>query len=89
MYKRQECLGSPETVSSASLDTWSAVGNGFLSYELVLEKLVVNAESKHADAYPYARDLFPQAMADLAEGLGQYPEAATPVYLRSESAWKR
>ena len=85
----EECLGSPETVSSASLDTWCAVGNGFLSYELVLEKLVVNAESTHVGAYPCARDLFPQAMADLAKGLGQRPEVATPVYLRSEKAWKR
>jgi len=85
----KECLSTPEAVASKGLESWSVVGNGFLCYEAVLGALIAKAESTHVGAYPCARDLFPQAMADLAEGLGQHPEAAMPVYLRSEEAWKR
>ena len=85
----KECLSTPETVTSKGLESWSVVGNGFICYETVLGALIENAKSTHVGAYPCARDLFPQAMADLAKGLGQRPEVATPVYLRSEKAWKR
>lgn len=84
----EERLTAPEAVRAEGLTAWVAAGSGFAAYETGLVSLVVRAEGVHAGARPLARDLFPQAVSDLAAGRGRRPEDATPVYLRSEAAWQ-
>ncbi len=83
----EEYLSDPGTVSSKDFKTWSAVGNGFLSYKVELESLIAASASVHTDIFPSARDLLPRAVVDLETGYGLQPEDATPIYLRSEKAW--
>ena len=84
----EERLSAPAAVSAAGLENWTAAGSGFAAYETVLAPLVSGARSVCAGARPRARDLFPQAADDLAARRVCGPEAAMPVYLRSEAAWE-
>jgi tRNA threonylcarbamoyladenosine biosynthesis protein TsaB len=88
-----ESLGAPETVEAPRGggwgDPWCAVGNGWRAYRDALAPLLGRAGRVAADLVPSARDLIPQAVADLEAGRILSPAAALPVYLRSESAWRR
>ena len=83
-----EHLTAPEGVTSAGLASWSAAGNGFEVHRGALARLRGRAHGIFPRVRPRAVDLLPQARADLAAGRGRGPEGATPVYLRTESAWK-
>ena len=74
--------GAPGPVS------WTAAGSGFEAYGDELAGLLARAAGVFPQARPQAIDLLPLAQADLAAGKGRAPGEASPVYLRSESAWK-
>ena len=68
--------------------SWTAAGSGFEAYGDELAGLLARAAGVFPQARPQAIDLLPLAQADLAAGKGRAPGEASPVYLRSESAWK-
>jgi tRNA threonylcarbamoyladenosine biosynthesis protein TsaB len=84
----EERIGPPEEVD-APRGSWTAVGNGFAVHRERLAGLVARAGGELADLLPSARDLLPQACRDFAAGNLTPPEAALPVYLRDERAWRK
>ena len=85
----KESLTAPEDVQAPGGYPWSAAGSGFGIHGDALASLIGRARELFPDAGPNATDLFPQAREDLAAGRGHEPEEANPVYLRSETAWRR
>ena len=85
----EERLTAPEAVDAGHLSGWAMAGSGFEAYSQVLAQLSAAASEVRGDARPRARDVLPQAAADLAAGRGRRPEEAIPVYLRSEAAWEK
>ena len=85
-----EQLGSPAAVRwEAREGPWAGTGSGFAAHAAALAGLTSSAETVLPEAWPAARDLLPLAVEDLAHGRARPVEAALPVYLRRESAWKR
>ncbi len=85
-----EQLSRPEAVRWEAGDgSWVAAGNGFAAHAATLTDVSTAAEIVLPEACPAASDLLPLALADLAQGRASTVEAALPVYLRPESAWKR
>ncbi|HEX5418435.1 MAG TPA: tRNA (adenosine(37)-N6)-threonylcarbamoyltransferase complex dimerization subunit type 1 TsaB, partial [Gammaproteobacteria bacterium] len=84
-----ERLGPPEEVEPPASGAWHAAGSGWERYAEVLAPLAQQAAGVDTGLYPRARDLLPQAAADLRAGRLLEPERALPVYLRSENAWQR
>lgn len=80
-----ELLGS----EAAEGDGWTGLGSGFAAYADVLAPLAARAARIVPDLVPSARDLLVAAAEEVAAGRGLEPEAALPVYLRDESAWRR
>ena len=68
---------------------WAAVGSGWAVYRDELASLLAAAERVVPELVPAARDLLVQGAEDVAAGRLLAPEAALPVYLRDESAWRR
>jgi tRNA threonylcarbamoyladenosine biosynthesis protein TsaB len=86
-----EAISAPESVQAPDISRWTALGGGFsaAAHVQALERVAARAERVIADIHPRARDLFPQARSDLAEGRVFPAAAASPVYLRDETAWRR
>lgn len=85
----EERLGPPEDVTAPDSGPWFAAGGGWGRYAARLAPLAARAEGAAPGLLPCARDLLPRAAAELAAGRLLAPEQARPVYLRSESAWRR
>jgi len=68
---------------------WAALGNGWQAYADVLESLQAQAAAVLPELVPSARDLLVGAAEEISAGRVLAPEAALPVYLRDESAWRR
>lgn len=84
-----ERLGAPADVAIPQGEGWAAVGRGFAAHADALEPHK-NAAALVLDALePSAQHLLAQAARDLAAGRGVAPDAALPVYLREQTAWKR
>ena len=83
-----ERIGSPASVPLPTHAPWSAVGNGFSAYPDQLVAHCAAAERVFADLAPRARDLIPQAREAVTSKSFVAPEAAVPVYLREEGAWR-
>jgi tRNA threonylcarbamoyladenosine biosynthesis protein TsaB len=86
-----EAVSAPEAVQAPETTRWAALGGAFtaVAHAQALESLAVRAERVVADIVPRAQDLFPQARADLADGRVFPAAAASPVYLRDATAWRR
>ena len=84
-----ERLGAPADVDSPGAAPWSAVGNGFAAHAEALAPLTRAAAQVLPDLVPAAAALLPKAKRDLEAGLAVAPQAALPVYLREQTAWKR
>ena len=84
-----ERLSQPQDVAVPHRSGWWAVGNGFASRADALATAAKAAARVLPDLLPSAVDLFPQARRDLEAGLGVAAQAALPVYLRGETAWRR
>lgn len=82
-----ERLGSPAELR-APAGPWTAIGDGFVAHSEALEGLRGRAAGVLGRLVPAARDLLPQAHAELANGQGLSAAAAQPVYLRGADAWK-
>jgi tRNA threonylcarbamoyladenosine biosynthesis protein TsaB len=87
--RRAETVSAPAAVAAPTLDKWTALGDGFAAYAEALASVVATAERALPELLPQAQDLIPQAAADLAAGRAPRVEAALPVYLRDEQAWRR
>ncbi len=90
----EERLASPAALAAEAADAaeaggWYAAGSGWERYAEALGPIAAGAAGVDAGLVPAARDLLPQAEAELAAGRVLAPEQALPVYLRSESAWRR
>lgn len=91
----EERLAPPEAMEAAlaelapPLEAWYAAGDGWARYRAQLEPLLARAAGVGDALYPTARDLLPQAAADLGAGNLLAPEHALPVYLRSAAAWHK
>jgi len=87
----EERLCPPEALAAGGVDGdgWTGVGSGFAAYADVLAPLAARAARVVPDLVPAARDLLVAAADDVAAGRLLAPEAALPVYLRDESAWRR
>lgn len=87
----EERLGAPETVTAPApaRRPWFAAGSGWARYAETLAPLLAEARGADPGLNPRARDLLPRAAADCAAGRLLSPAQALPVYLRSESAWRR
>lgn len=79
-------LLEPEAVRG---EGWVGLGSGFAAYADVLAPLTARAARVVPDLLPAARDLLAAAADELAAGRVLEPEAALPVYLRDESAWRK
>jgi len=84
-----ERLSSPADVAPPGLAPWFAVGNGFAAHAEALAPLASAAAKVLPELLPAAAALLPKAKRDLEAGLVTRPEAALPVYLREQTAWKR
>jgi len=84
-----ERLGAPADVGPPGAAPWCAVGNGFAAHAEALAPLTRAAAKVLPDLVPAAAALLPKAKRDLEAGLITRPEAALPVYLREQTAWKR
>jgi tRNA threonylcarbamoyladenosine biosynthesis protein TsaB len=81
-----EALTLPGAVDGAG---FTAVGDGFTAYADALAPLVTRASRVVAKLVPSAQDLLVAAAEQVSAGRFLEPEAALPVYLRDESAWRR
>ncbi len=70
-------------------DGWGGIGSGFAVYADVLAPLAARAARVVPGLLPAARDLLVAAADEIAAGRLLAPEAALPVYLRDESAWRK
>ena len=68
---------------------WCAVGDGWSTYREALAPVLAGASVVVPDLVPSARDLLVAGAAELAAGRTLAPEAALPVYLRDENAWRK
>jgi len=84
----EEQIGDPENLSAAGPDEWILAGSGVSAHPESLRGLAAAATRVLPDIAPAAVDLLPQALIDLEAGRALAPEAALPVYLRGESAWR-
>ena len=84
-----ERLSTPADVAPPGAAPWHAVGNGFAAHAEALAPLTRAAAQVLPDLVPAAAALLPKAKRDLEAGLVTRPEAALPVYLREQTAWKR
>lgn len=84
----EERLTAPGAVT-VSAPGALAIGSGFLRYATELGRCVSDPHRCLPDASPAAIDLLPLAERARRAGAGCRPEAAAPVYLRGESAWRR
>ena len=85
-----EQLADPAAVRWENPDVpWAAAGSGFAAHAQALAAITSDAQTVITETWPAAADLLPLAVEDLAHGRARAPEAALPVYLRRESAWKR
>jgi tRNA threonylcarbamoyladenosine biosynthesis protein TsaB len=86
-----ERLGGPDSVSvpAAARGRWGAVGSGVGAFREELARVLSGEAVLLPELTPGAADVLPLAAADLAGGGGSAPEAALPVYLRDETAWRR
>src|SRR5690606_25787948 len=88
----EERLCPPEALvlpGAVEGDGFAAVGDGFTAYGEALAPLVARASRVVAKLVPSARDLLVAAAEEVSAGRFLEPEAALPVYLRDESAWRR
>jgi tRNA threonylcarbamoyladenosine biosynthesis protein TsaB len=84
-----ERIDRPDDVVGKDASRAFGVGNGFAAYPEALARTHY-PEAKMRDRWvPLARDLLPFAVSDLRAGRLIAPEAARPVYLRRQSAWKQ
>jgi tRNA threonylcarbamoyladenosine biosynthesis protein TsaB len=67
---------------------WTLVGNGADVHADALAGLVASADRVLPDLLPTAMDLLPQGLREFEAGRVLTPQAAVPVYLRDESAWR-
>lgn len=84
-----ERLDRPGAVEAPGGDGWAAAGSGIAAHRAALAPLTARAAAVLPEAAPLARDLLPTALDDLAGGRAVPVEAALPVYLRREEAWRR
>jgi len=84
-----ERLSQPQDVAVPPGAGWWAVGTGFANHAEALATVARAAARVLPELLPAAMDLFPQARRDLEAGGGVAAQAALPVYLRGETAWKR
>src|SRR5690606_10371607 len=68
---------------------FAALGDGFATYADALARVVERASRVVPNLVPSARDLLDAAAEEVSAGRFLEPEAALPVYLRDESAWRR
>ena len=84
----EERLLRPEQVAP-SPGRWVAVGSGFGADAEALAAVTAHAVRVEPALTPLARDLLPTAAGIARQGGALAPEAALPVYLRDERAWRR
>jgi tRNA threonylcarbamoyladenosine biosynthesis protein TsaB len=84
-----ERIGAPADVAAPQGGAWCAVGSGFAAHAEALAAVARAAARVLPDLVPAAAALLPQAKRDLAAGRHTAPEAALPVYLRENTAWRR
>jgi hypothetical protein len=87
--KTPDARGTAEAEATARTARWYAAGDGWARYRAELAPLLARAAGVDDGLYPTARDLLPQAIADLEAGRLLAPEHALPVYLRSAGAWRK
>jgi tRNA threonylcarbamoyladenosine biosynthesis protein TsaB len=75
----------PAPITMPAAGSWHGVGDGWSAHAGELPALPV----LDAQARPDARDLLTLAQAAWAEGRTIPPQAALPVYLREEIAWRK
>ncbi len=80
-----EGVYSPTQIAMPAAGSWHGVGDGWSAYAGELPALAV----MDAQARPDAQDLLTLAQAAWAEGQLITPQAALPVYLREEIAWRK
>ncbi|HEU4618618.1 MAG TPA: tRNA (adenosine(37)-N6)-threonylcarbamoyltransferase complex dimerization subunit type 1 TsaB [Gammaproteobacteria bacterium] len=85
----EERLGAPERLDVPAAGAWYAAGDGWARYRAELAALLVRAAGVGDALYPTAKDLLPQAAADVRAGNLLSPERALPVYLRAADAWRK
>jgi len=87
----EESVGPPQAVEVPSEGAWAGAGSGWSTYRVVLDDCVAERlgrppEPVEAARLPEAVDMLAPAKAALEAGLAVAPEAAAPVYLRSNVA---
>ena len=86
---RPECVCLPEQIEVPEDGIWYGVGNGWAAYPHELQALGMAVSIVDAQALPDALDLLSLAQVALSEGKMVAPQAALPVYLREEIAWRK
>jgi tRNA threonylcarbamoyladenosine biosynthesis protein TsaB len=84
-----ECVCQPVQIDVPATGIWHGVGNGWELYARELQARKAAVPVLDAQALPDALDLLSLARVALMEGRLVSPQAALPVYLREEIAWRK
>ena len=86
---KEERVSPPSAVEVESGVAWCGAGPGLPAYADIFSQTTMKDVIRYPDVYPCARDAIKLATKALAEGKSVEPEAAIPVYVRNEVAWKK
>ena len=84
-----EKVSSPNAVGPEPGLPWCAAGPGLTAYDEVFSKSTFEIGRRYPDLYPSARDAIELGEKVFAAGRFVEPEAAIPVYVRNDVAWKK
>lgn len=85
-----EQVNAPEEVRINAFETsLVAIGTGLVYRDRFPQLTQDKIQSSITGSYPRAADMLPLAAIELQQGGGLSPEAAQPVYLRDQVAWKK
>ncbi|NJD05148.1 MAG: tRNA (adenosine(37)-N6)-threonylcarbamoyltransferase complex dimerization subunit type 1 TsaB [Methylococcaceae bacterium] len=86
----EECVVPPERVAAGAEWTGAGIGSGWGSYGAVLAERAGQRQltAVLADRFPRAGHIARLAVAEVGAGRTVAAEAAQPVYLRDQVAWK-
>lgn len=84
-----ERVSAPEAVTCAAPGEWHGAGEGFAAYPTLQSAPGGRIVKTEPARVPRATDILSLAQAEAAVGNTVTAEAAIPVYLRDEVAWKK
>ncbi len=84
----EELIAGPDALPDPPAPGWLGVGSGWHRYPELARRMDADIEVLEPDLLPEARDLIETARAAYDRGEAVAADAAMPVYLREQVAWR-